>query len=90
MPYGPCIHCGATNYNSSVGGPMICPSCDCGNPPHIGNPNLLGSTWPLPIGVYVLPPDDFDKVLHDLENPSPPTESIRRGAELLRKLYRRS
>jgi hypothetical protein len=33
MPYGPCILCGATNYPSSFGGPLICPSCDCGNPP---------------------------------------------------------
>lgn len=28
---GPCMYCGATNYASSFGGPMICPSCDCGN-----------------------------------------------------------
>jgi hypothetical protein len=25
--------CGATNYPLSLGGPSICPSCDCGNPP---------------------------------------------------------
>jgi hypothetical protein len=25
--------CGATNYPSSLGGPAICPSCDCGHPP---------------------------------------------------------
>lgn len=31
MPYGPCNVCGATNYPSSMGGPYICPSCDCGN-----------------------------------------------------------
>ena len=42
--------------------------------------------WNRPF-VYVLPPEDFDRILHDLENPSPPTESIKRGAELLRKLY---
>lgn len=29
----PCILCGATNYALSMGGPTICPSCDCGNPP---------------------------------------------------------
>lgn len=28
---GPCIYCGAVNYAPSMGGPMICPSCDCGN-----------------------------------------------------------
>lgn len=28
---GPCICCGATNYALSMGGPTICPSCDCGN-----------------------------------------------------------
>ena len=31
MPYGPCMICGATNYPSSMGGPMICPQCDCDN-----------------------------------------------------------
>lgn len=29
---GPCGVCGATNYNLSVGGPGICPRCDCGPP----------------------------------------------------------
>ena len=28
---GPCIYCGATNFSPSIGGPMICASCDCGN-----------------------------------------------------------
>lgn len=28
---GPCIICGLTDYNLSMGGPTICPSCDCGN-----------------------------------------------------------
>lgn len=27
---GPCMVCGATNYNLSCGGPTICPKCDCG------------------------------------------------------------
>ena len=31
MPYGPCSVCGTTNYPNSMGGPSICPSCDCGN-----------------------------------------------------------
>lgn len=31
MPYGPCIICGDINYALSMGGPGICPSCDCGN-----------------------------------------------------------
>lgn len=31
MPYGPCQLCGDTNYALSMGGPGICPSCDCGN-----------------------------------------------------------
>jgi hypothetical protein len=28
---GPCEICGETNYQLSIGGPSICPSCDCGN-----------------------------------------------------------
>lgn len=28
---GPCIYCGSINYAPSMGGPSICPSCDCGN-----------------------------------------------------------
>jgi hypothetical protein len=28
---GPCIICGAKDYALSMGGPDICPSCDCGN-----------------------------------------------------------
>jgi hypothetical protein len=28
---GPCIYCGGVNYAPSIGGPLICPSCDCGN-----------------------------------------------------------
>ena len=35
MPYGPCQMCGATNYSLSMGGPGICPSCDCGIPPEV-------------------------------------------------------
>lgn len=31
MSYGPCIICGDTNYNLSMGGPTICPPCDCGD-----------------------------------------------------------
>lgn len=27
---GPCAICGGVNYPLSVGGPEICPSCDCG------------------------------------------------------------
>jgi len=34
MPYGPCTVCGKTNYPLSMGGPGICPSCDCGNAPN--------------------------------------------------------
>ena len=33
MPAGPCVACGATNYPMSMGGPTICPPCDCGIPP---------------------------------------------------------
>jgi hypothetical protein len=33
MPFGPCNGCGKTNYPTSVGGPYMCPSCDCGLPP---------------------------------------------------------
>lgn len=29
MP-GPCVVCGGTNYHLSMGGPTICPKCDCG------------------------------------------------------------
>lgn len=28
---GPCEICGAINYLPSLGGPTICPSCDCGD-----------------------------------------------------------
>lgn len=28
---GPCVICGAVNYDMSMGGPTICPSCDCGH-----------------------------------------------------------
>jgi hypothetical protein len=28
---GPCVICAAVNYPLSMGGPTICPSCDCGN-----------------------------------------------------------
>lgn len=49
MPYGPCMLCGATNYANSMGGSLICPSCDCGMPPHVGNPSLalpaLAASW---------------------------------------------
>lgn len=31
MPLGPCLICGETDYPLSLGGPGICPSCDCGN-----------------------------------------------------------
>lgn len=26
---GPCVGCGATNYSLSLGGPGLCPLCDC-------------------------------------------------------------
>jgi len=29
---GPCAICGATDYSLSMGGPTICPACDCGPP----------------------------------------------------------
>ena len=29
---GPCVICGDKNYPLSMGGPTICPSCDCGPP----------------------------------------------------------
>ena len=28
---GPCVICGAINYELSLGGVDICPTCDCGN-----------------------------------------------------------
>jgi hypothetical protein len=28
---GPCVICGDVGYELSMGGPSICPSCDCGN-----------------------------------------------------------
>lgn len=31
MPAGPCRFCGLTNYAPSLGGPTVCPWCDCGN-----------------------------------------------------------
>ena len=27
---GPCVCCGITDYPLSMGGPDICPKCDCG------------------------------------------------------------
>lgn len=33
MQPGPCVVCGEVNYPLSMGGPSICPSCDCGKPP---------------------------------------------------------
>lgn len=35
MPSGPCVMCGATDYRLSMGGPGICPSCDCGISPEV-------------------------------------------------------
>lgn len=32
-----CIVCGVKNYEPSLGGPTICPSCDCGNTVRLGN-----------------------------------------------------
>lgn len=32
---GPCALCGGINYPASLGGPGICPSCDCGIPPEV-------------------------------------------------------
>lgn len=32
---GPCVVCGATNYLPSLGGPEICPPCDCGDFGHV-------------------------------------------------------
>lgn len=31
MPFGPCKLCGTSNYALSMGGPDVCPACDCGN-----------------------------------------------------------
>ena len=38
-------------------------------------------------GAFVVDDDEFDRIIHDLQNPKPPSNSIKRGAELLRKLY---
>jgi hypothetical protein len=35
MPKGPCNLCGLTDYPLSMGGPTICPSCDCGIDPQL-------------------------------------------------------
>jgi len=51
-------------------------------------PPIRADIWPSP--VVVLEPEEFDRVVTDLQNPDPPTESIKRGAELLRKLYPRT
>lgn len=32
---GPCVVCGATDYQLSFGGPSICPACDCGIDPKL-------------------------------------------------------
>lgn len=39
---GPCVVCGATDYSLTLGGPTICPSCDCGRDPEIGRLINLG------------------------------------------------
>src|SRR5512140_1886133 len=44
MPNGPCVVCGATNYPLSLGGPDICPSCDCG-PPNPKQVRELGEAY---------------------------------------------
>ena len=36
MPSGPCVLCGDVNYQMSMGGPTVCPSCDCGHAPGTG------------------------------------------------------
>lgn len=73
-----------------------CPRCGCGYqimPDYAGNFTLACECPPMQTrttnntGVYVLEPDEFDRVMHDLQNPAAPTESIKRGAELIRKLY---
>lgn len=48
MPAGPCMLCGARNYSNSMGGRHFCPSCDCGNPPHVGNPLLAAAPMMFP------------------------------------------
>jgi len=48
MPSGPCTMCGATDYALSMGGPAICPRCDCGLPPQ-KTVNVVQTTWD-PIG----------------------------------------
>ena len=45
------------------------------------------AAWSEDVAVYEVEPDEFDRIRDDLKNPSPPTESIKRGAELIRKLY---
>jgi hypothetical protein len=35
MPHRPCTLCGAIDYPLSLGGPYICPSCDCGISPEV-------------------------------------------------------
>jgi hypothetical protein len=32
LQVGPCVVCGRVNYPLSMGGPQICPACDCGIP----------------------------------------------------------
>jgi hypothetical protein len=49
MPYGPCVGCGAMNYSNSMGGPHICPACDCGYPPHVGNPGRVKDDLAVPV-----------------------------------------
>lgn len=39
--------------------------------------------------IYYLEPEEFDRVVADLLNPSEPSPAILRGAELLRELYER-
>jgi hypothetical protein len=54
MPFGPCRLCGATNYPNSLGGPEICPSCDCGRAPTLKPP--VADPFPVSAIQGALPP----------------------------------
>ena len=48
MPAGPCTLCGTRDYALSLGGPTLCPSCDCGNfhDPALARKRMLGLAPP--------------------------------------------
>jgi len=65
----PCRICGKVNYATSMGGPGICPTCDCGLPPNHGKPIFFEPHQPIlplpkePWDVFLIARDGFIKTV---------------------------